>query len=116
MPQVPDQFVQQYVAGDSRAITTYWMWRFDRPDNPVPLDDFWDKTIERSVIDLRAANNAQAGQPNGPAEVELAVDPYMPGTVPTIPADQKGRAAHSHGYNRLWLDFHAEFIRDARLK
>jgi prepilin-type N-terminal cleavage/methylation domain-containing protein len=116
LPQVPDQWVQQYAATDPTAFSTYWMWRFDRPDDPVPLDDFWGKTIDRSVIELRAANNAQAGQPVGAAEVELAVDPYMPSTVPALPADQKGRAAHSRGYNRLWLDFHAEFIRDSRIK
>src|SRR5215831_2295331 len=38
LPQVPDQWLQQYVTNVSTAISTYWMWRFDRPDDPVPLD------------------------------------------------------------------------------
>jgi prepilin-type N-terminal cleavage/methylation domain-containing protein len=114
--QVPQQFVQQFRTNDPLAVCSYWMWRFDRPDDPVPLDDFWGKTVEQAVADLRAANNPQAGQPNGPAEVELLVDPYLPNTIAALPADQKGRAVHSGGFNRLWLDYHAEFIRDKRLQ
>jgi prepilin-type N-terminal cleavage/methylation domain-containing protein len=114
--QAPQQFVQQFRINDPTAVSSYWMWRFDRPDDPVPLDDFWDKTVDQSVADLRAANNPQAGQPNGPTEVELVVDPYFPNTVGALPADQKGRAVHSGGFNRLWLDYHAEFIRDKRLQ
>jgi prepilin-type N-terminal cleavage/methylation domain-containing protein len=114
--QAPQQFIQQFRTNDPSALCSYWMWRFDRPDDPVPLDDFWDKTVEQAVADLRAANNPQAGQPNGPAEVELLVDPYLPNTIAALPADQKGRAVHSGGFNRLWLDYHAEFIRDKRLQ
>ena len=35
-------------------------------DDPVPLDDFWNKTPEQAVIELRAANNPNAGKPDGP--------------------------------------------------
>jgi prepilin-type N-terminal cleavage/methylation domain-containing protein len=114
--QAPQQFTQLYRTNDPSAVCSYWMWRFDRPDDPIPLDDFWGKTVDQAVVELRAANNAQAGQPNGPAEVELLVDPYMPSTIAAVPADLKGRAAHSGGFNRLWLDYHAEFIRDKRLQ
>jgi len=116
LSQAPQQFVQLFQTNDPTAVNTYWMWRFDRPDDPVPLDDFWAKGIEQCLADLRAANNAQAGMPNGPAEIELLVDPYLPNTIPALPADQKGRAVHSGGFNRLWLDYHAEFIRDKRLQ
>ena len=55
--------------------------------------------------------------PGGPAsDVELVVDPYFPKTIPTVPPELTGLAAHSRGRNRLMLDGHAEFVRDARLK
>lgn len=110
------QCIQGFRATDTNAIVSYWLWRFDRTDDPVPLDDFWGKTIDQAVIDLRAANNPQAGQPGGPSDVELIVDPYFPGTVPTAPAEARGRAVHHGGRNRLSLDYHAEFVRDTRLQ
>jgi hypothetical protein len=67
------------------------------------------------VSDLRAANNPTAGQPNGPSDVELTVDPYFPRTIPAVPAEIRGRAVHPKGRNRLLLDLHIEFLRDARL-
>jgi prepilin-type N-terminal cleavage/methylation domain-containing protein len=97
-------------------VTRYWLWRFDRIDPEIPLDNFWGKSIEESVNDLKAANNPTAGNPNGPSDVELVVDPYFPGTIPSVPAALRARAAHSKGRNRLCLDGHAEFVRDARLK
>jgi prepilin-type N-terminal cleavage/methylation domain-containing protein/prepilin-type processing-associated H-X9-DG protein len=92
----------------------YWLWRFDRPDEPVPLDNFWGKTPEQAVTELRQANNPQAGQPESVADVELAVDPYFPRTIPTVPAALKGRAVHMGGRNRLFLDGHAKWLRDTR--
>lgn len=109
------QCVQRSSLTDSNSIVTYWLWRFDREDEPIPLDNFWGKTVEQSVNDLRAANNPQAGQPNGPTDVELTVDPYFPRSVASVPPELKGRAAHAKGRNRLLLDFHAEFVRDARI-
>ena len=102
--------VAQVEQGDSR----YWLWRFDRPDNPVPLDNFWGKTSEQAVGDLRQANNPQAGKPESVAEAELAVDPYFPRTIPSVPAALKGRAVHMGGRNRLFLDGHAKWLRDVR--
>jgi len=96
--------------------TSYWMWRFDRPDDPVPLDNFWGKSPEQAVSDLAAANNPQAGTPAGIADVELAVDPYFPATIPTVPPDLKGKTAHFDGRNRLFLDGHVAFLHDARTR
>jgi prepilin-type N-terminal cleavage/methylation domain-containing protein len=95
-------------------LTRYWLWRFDRPDMPVPLDDFWGKNELQAVEDLRVANNPQAGTPDGPANTELAVDPYFPRTIPSVPADLKGRAVHMGGRNRLFLDYHVKYLRDIR--
>jgi prepilin-type N-terminal cleavage/methylation domain-containing protein/prepilin-type processing-associated H-X9-DG protein len=96
------------------VATTYWLWRFDRPDDPVPLDNLWGKTEPQAVTDLQAAQNPQVGYPNGPADVELAVDPYFPGTIPTVPENLKGRAVHFGGRNRLFLDGHVKYLRDPR--
>ncbi len=79
------------------------------------LDDFWGKTIEQSVSDLRQADNPTVGQPDGTAEVELAVDPYFPDTVPNPPEGARGLSLHEGGRDRLFLDSHAEFDRDRRL-
>jgi len=107
--------VSQFAGPDTNAtVVRYWMWRFDRPDDPVPLDNFWGRTEADCVMSLRAANNPQAGQPGGPADVELTVDVYFPNTIPSVPPELKGRAAHPGGRNRLMLDGHVEFIRDAR--
>ena len=100
-------------AADSLA-TYYWLWRFDRPDDPVPLDNLWGKTDLQAVDDLRAARNPQAGIPDGPAEVEMAVDPYFPRTIPTVSADLRGKAVHMGGRNRLFLDSHVKYLRDPR--
>ncbi len=97
-----------------RGWTGYWMWRFDRFDDPVPLDNFWGKTPDAAVSDARAANNPTIGQPEGPADVELAVDPYFPKTIPTVPDSLKGKTPHEGGRTRLYLDSHAKFFRDPR--
>ncbi len=94
--------------------TRYWLWRFDRTDDPVPLDDFWGKTPDVCVTDLQRANNPQAGNPTGVADVELMVDPYFPETIPSILPELKGKAVHSGGRNRLFLDLHAKWMRDPR--
>ena len=95
--------------------TTYWMWRFDRTNSPVPLDNFWGKTPESALTDLRTANNPTVGQPAAFSDVELVVDVYFPNTIPSIPPALSGRAAHSSGRNRLMLDFSASFWRDSRI-
>jgi len=107
--------VSQFASPDTNAIVVrYWMWRFDRTDEPVPLDNFWGRTEGECVTSLRAANNPQAGNPAGPADVELTVDVYFPNTIGTVPPELKGRTSHPKGRNRLMLDGHVEFLRDAR--
>lgn len=107
--------VQTVATNEPRRLAAYWLWRFDRTNEPVPPDNFWNKTAEQSVADLRAANNPTAGQPNGPAEVELAVDVYFPATIPSVAPALVGRAAHPRGRNRLMLDQSAAWLRDGRL-
>jgi prepilin-type processing-associated H-X9-DG protein len=63
---------------------------------------------------LREAQNPNAGIPLGTADVELTVDIYFPRTVPSLPAELKGRTAHPGGRNRLMLDSHVEYTRDVR--
>ncbi len=92
----------------------YWLWRFDRPDNPVPLDDFWGKTPDQATADLALANNPQAGIPQGQADVELAVDPYFPSTIPSVDPNLKGLSVHDGGRNRLFLDTHVKWLKDIR--
>ena len=99
-----------------QSKVSYWLWRFDRESAPVPLDNFWGKTPEQAFNDLRQAGNPQAGLPESMADVELVVDVYFPGTIPAVPDELKGWAAHPRGRNRLMLDGHAEFQRDARLR
>lgn len=96
------------------TFTRYWLWRFDRPDDPVALDNLWGKTPEQAVADLVAANNPQVGRPEGLADVELAVDPYFPATIGSVDPALRGRSVHSGGRNRLFLDGHVKWLRDIR--
>lgn len=112
--EVP-QAVQSVRFGNSEALVTYWLWRFDRLEDPVPRDNFWGKTVESCVRDLQVENNRFIGVPSGPADVELSVDPYFPRTVKSLPEAIKGSALHLKGRNRLFIDSHVEFMRDPRL-
>ena len=96
------------------ALSNYWMWRFDRIDFPIPLDNLWGKTPEGAVSDLQAANSPFIGYPNGVADVEIMVDVYFPGTIPSTPSQYRGMAVHFGGRNRMFLDTHAKFLRDRR--
>jgi prepilin-type N-terminal cleavage/methylation domain-containing protein len=107
------QVLQPGGAQPNAPLCRYWLWRFDRP-GPIPLDNLWGKTEQQAVEDLRAANNPQAGMPDGPADVELAVDPYFPKTIPAVPAQLKGKGVHFGGRSRLFLDGHVKFLRDVR--
>ena len=99
-----------------QGVSRYWLWRFDHMDaDAVELDNLWGKAPETAVADLQAANNPTVGQPQSPAEIELAVDPYFPSIAP-VPAPLKGVAVHVGGRNRAFLDGHAKWQRDARLK
>lgn len=108
--------VIQTVTSDPLQITTsFWLWRFDRTNEPVPLDNFWNKTPESALNDLRQSNHPMIGQPSGLSDVELIVDPYFPRTAPNVPPALSGRAVHPRGRNRLMLDLSASFWRDPRL-
>lgn len=100
----------------SAPRVNYWMWRFDRTDDPIPPDNFWGRTTSEAVARLREANNPAAGLPAGPAEVELSVDPYFPATLPTVPPEYRGWSAHLGGRNRLMLDGRVEHLRDRRVR
>ena len=108
------QSLQEARLGDPDSQVSYWLWRFDRTNNPVPLDNFWGKTIDQCVYDLQAAASPTMTYPAGPTDVEMAVDPYYPNTIAALPPDIRGRAVHLRGRNRLFLDTHAEFFRDPR--
>jgi len=96
------------------AVARYWMWRFDQVADPVPLDNFWGRTETDCISALRDANDPTAPVLSGPADVELAVDIYFPNTVTALPPELRGRSAHPKGRNRLLLDGHGDFFRDAR--
>jgi prepilin-type N-terminal cleavage/methylation domain-containing protein/prepilin-type processing-associated H-X9-DG protein len=94
----------------------YWMWRFDRTNGPVSLDNFWGKTIPETLLDLERAASPFLPGPHRPDTVELMVDVYYPATAGALPEETRGRAAHRGGMNRLFLDGHVVFQRDARLR
>ena len=109
------QASQATSGGSNAPIVRYWLWRFDRPDEPVPTTDFWGKTELQALTDLMTVtNDATIGFPTGPSDVEMAVDPYFPGTIATVQPELKGRAIHPGGRNRLFMDAHAEFFKDSR--
>jgi prepilin-type N-terminal cleavage/methylation domain-containing protein/prepilin-type processing-associated H-X9-DG protein len=108
------QVVQHTTTALNTPASYYWLWRFDRPDDPVPLDNLWGKTDSQAVSDLQNAKNPQAGYPDGPSDVEIAVDPYFPRTIPTTPPALRGHSVHFGGRNRLFLDGHVKYLRDAR--
>jgi prepilin-type N-terminal cleavage/methylation domain-containing protein/prepilin-type processing-associated H-X9-DG protein len=108
------QAVQAVSAQTNAAVTRYWLWRFDRPDDPVGLEDFWAKTEAQAVADLQAANDPVLGPIIGPCDVELVVDPYFPATISTVDPGLRGRTVHAGGRNRVFLDGHVQFLKDAR--
>ena len=111
------QTMQSVSSVTNAPVTRYWLWRFDRTNDmsdPTMLEDFWNKTATRAVSDLAAANDPIVGHIGGPSDVELAVDPYFPKTIPSVIPVLLGRTIHHGGRNRVFLDGHVQFIRDAR--
>jgi prepilin-type N-terminal cleavage/methylation domain-containing protein len=111
------QSVQAISADTNAPLSRYWAWRFDRTNDmsdPLMLEDFWGKSESQAVSDLQAANDPTVGPINGATDVELAVDPYYPKTIPTVPAGFSGRTIHVGGRCRVFLDGHTQYLRDAR--
>ena len=107
--------VEQVEQEDGEGHTThYWMWRFDRTDFPIPLDNLWGKTPEQAVSNLQSVNSPFIGYPDGVSDVEIMVDAYFPDTIPSISSHLIGKAVHSGGRNRSFLDGHARFFKDRR--
>jgi len=109
--------VKQALSSAANApICRYWLWRFDRIDDPAVPKNGWGKTDLELVAGIREANDPTIVpiQPDGPAEVELAVDPYFPNTIPSLDASLRGRAVHMGGRNRVFLDGHVKYFKDAR--
>lgn len=111
-----EQAVQHIGMTTNAPLSNYWMWRFDRYDDPVPLDNFWGKSETQLVQSLRQANNPFIGIPQGPSDVELIVDAYFPNTIDSLPEEIRGHSAHPGGRNRLMLDNHVQFLKDKRVR
>ena len=117
LTSVPGNALQTAQAASSASnapVVRYWAWRFDRPDEPVGLEDFWTKSAAQAVADLIEAHDPLVGPVSGPCDVELVVDAYFPNTVAAIPPDLSGRAVHPGGRNRLMLDGHTAYFKDKR--
>lgn len=111
------QSAQAVSSATNAPLCRYWLWRFDRTNaltDATMLEDFWTKSVAQAISDLQTANDPTVGYPSGPSDVELTVDPYYPVTIPTVDPALKGRTIHASGRNRLFLDGHAAFLRDAR--
>ena len=110
------QSLQLGTTNSNAPNVRYWLWRFDRPDDPVGQEDFWGKTEAQAVADLVTASSTDAtlGIINGASDVELAVDPYFPNTVSTVAPELKGHTIHAGGRCRVFLDDHVQFIKDVR--
>lgn len=109
---VVGEAVQAKQTGEDGHSTRYWMWRFDHADEQVEQDNFWGKTPEQATADFSSAQ----GKEFGIAEIELAIDPYFPATARNVDPALAGKAAHPGGFTRLFLDGHARWFRDARLR
>ena len=117
-----DRVVQVEQATNSMPmapVTRYWLWRFDTPVYPKtgPTGPtFWGITPDEAVEAVRVSGNTTISplNPEGPADIELAVDPYFPATIATVSPVLKGRAVHRGGRNRVFLDGHVRWLRDTR--
>jgi prepilin-type N-terminal cleavage/methylation domain-containing protein len=110
----------QATSNDTNTPTSrYWAWRFDRTNalsDPAMLEDFWGKSQTQAVADLitASATDATLGIIYGATDVELAVDPYFPKTIPSVAPELAGRTIHAGGRCRVFLDGHTQFIKDSR--
>ena len=110
-----DQVTQTVTNTTDSPVSQYWMWRFDRPDDPVSLEDFWGKTPQQAFTDLASTNDPTVGYINSFSDVEITVDPYFPNTIPTVPSGLSGHSGQPGGRNRLLMDWHVQFFKDTRV-
>ena len=61
------QMISTNSADTNAPLCRYWAWRFDRPDDPVSLEDFWGKTESEAVSDLESTNDPTVGPSTAPA-------------------------------------------------
>lgn len=112
MPQV----IQSVSFMTNSPFSNYWMWRFDRADETIPLDNFWGKSESQALQNLRKSNNRFIGIPSGISDLELIVDAYFPNTIASLEDSIRGRSVHPDGRNRLMLDGHVHFLKDRRTR
>ena len=82
------QIPQAISNAPNAPVTRYWLWQFDRIDDPVAiLKNGWGKTDLQLTEDIRQAHDPTIVpiDPEGPSEVELAVDPYFPKNMAALP-------------------------------
>jgi prepilin-type N-terminal cleavage/methylation domain-containing protein len=119
------QVDQAISAAPTSPIARYWLWRFDRPkfaDSSNP-DEWWGMNDETAVQAqhtaylqaVAAGKSYPTGDATGVADAELATDPYFPSKIPSVPSSAKGLSVHMGGRDRLYLDGHVKWLRDARL-
>jgi len=129
-PTVPNetQVDQAINAAPTSPIARYWLWRFDRPvfASAARPDEWWGMNDESAVAGQHAGYQASlisgipypTGDATGVADAELATDPYFPNTpsnATKLPASVLGLSVHMGGRDRLYLDGHVKWTRDARL-
>ncbi|MGN6643229.1 MAG: prepilin-type N-terminal cleavage/methylation domain-containing protein, partial [Verrucomicrobiota bacterium] len=56
-----EQTFQRIDTGSNAPAVRYWMWRFDRTDDPVPEDNFWGRTEAESLTHLQGSGNPTVG-------------------------------------------------------
>ena len=109
------------------GVTRYWMWRFDRREDPIKQTNCWGKLPSQCISDIDTFNTPVVQEktiippvPQGESDLELAVDPYIPSTAlavaPLTPKNLLGQAIHPGGRNQLFFDGHVKYLRDARSK
>ncbi len=108
------QSAQPISTNTNAAVCRYWMWRFDRTNDPVDLEDFWGKTTGQALADLQSTNDPTLGTIQGVNDMELVVDPYYPSTIPSVLPALSGSTIHRGGRNRSYLDGHAIYYKDSR--
>lgn len=101
--------------GATGVKTNFWMWRFDKFDPIIPLDNFWGKSTEQILSDLIEANNPQIGLPAGSSEVELICTAYFPQTILSVEPRLKGRSSFPGKRLRLFLDTSVKTLKDVRV-